>query len=124
MDTATLVNEQIIDGKKLVDRLRNVGLDVSVAFWALTTEDETWHLYIASRLVDEDGLAAAYRRFYGELTQSQVQWVSRSDIKLISTTSLIANEAVKYQDPTFATRFGGRMLGNMVIDEALIYPSS
>ena len=122
MDTATLEIELIDDGKKYLDHLRRVGVDVRVAFWALTTEEETWYLYIASRLVDDDGLAAAYRKIYPELARSQVEWVARSDIKLISSQSPIADEAVAFQDARLATKFGGRKLGNLIVEDAYIYP--
>ena len=124
MDTATLVNNQIDDGKKLVKHLRSAGVDVQVAFWALTTDEGIWHLFIASPLVDKVGLAEAYQKVYSELRSIHVQWIVRSDIKLISDKSPIACDAFAYQDTTLETKFGGRKLGKLIIDEALIYPSS
>ena len=122
MDTATLVNEQIDEGKRFVDHLRKNGFDVVVAFWVLTSEEGLWFLYIASPVVDADGLAAAYRRVYSELSRSQVRWISRSDIKLIGRQSPLALDAIAYQGDTLPTRYGGRKLGNMIVEEAYIYP--
>lgn len=122
MDTATLVIEQIDDGKQLVDHLRQNGYDVAVAFWVLTTAEELWFLYIASPVVETDGLAAAYRKVYSELTRSQVHWVSRSDIRLIGSQNPLALEAIAYQSDSLPTRYGGRKLGNLIVDDAYIYP--
>ena len=122
MDTATLVDEQIDEGKLLVDHLKSVGVDVTVAFWVLTSDERLWLLYIASSLVDTDGLAAAFRRIYSELGHCQVRWVSRSDIKLIGSRNPIALDAIAYQRDTLPARYSGRKLGNMIIEEAYIYP--
>lgn len=122
MDTATLVNEQVDEGKRFVDHLRQSGFDVVVAFWVLTSEEGLWFLYIASRVVDIDGLAAAYRKVYSEQSRSQVRWVSRSNIKLIGSQNPLALGAIAYQSSTLPTIYGGRKLGNMIVEEAYIYP--
>ncbi|HVC98808.1 MAG TPA: hypothetical protein VND64_34405 [Pirellulales bacterium] len=122
MDTATLVNEQIDDGKRFIDDLKQSRFDVVVAFWVLTSEEGLWFLYIASAVVDTDGLAVAYQRAYGALTQSQVRWVSRSDIKLIGSHNPIAKDAVAYRNNRMITRYHGRKLGSLTVEEAIIYP--
>jgi hypothetical protein len=122
MDTTTLVDKQIDEGKQLVDHLRKNGFDVAVAFWVLATAEERWFFYIASTLVETDGLAAAFRKVYSELSRSQVQWISRSDIRLIGSQSPLALDAIAYQSSKLATRYGGRMLGNLIVEEAYIYP--
>lgn len=122
MDTATLVREQIDEGERFVQHLGQSGFDVVVAFWVLTSEDGRWFLYIASHLVDTDGLAAAFRRVYSELARSQVRWVSRSDIKLIGSQHPIAVDAIAHRRSRLPTVYGGRQLGNMIIEEAYIYP--
>ena len=122
MDTATLVNERIDDGKVFIDDLKQTGFDVVVAFWVLTSEDAIWFLYIASAVVDKDGLAAAFRKAYSQLSRSQVRSISRSDIKLIGSKNPIALDALAYRSDHFATRYGGRKLGSMIVEEAYIYP--
>jgi len=123
MDTATLVNEQIDDGQKFIDYLKKQSsFDIVVAFWAHTSEEGLWFLYIASPVVDNEGLAVAFRRVYSALAQSQVRWVLRSDIKLIGTRNPIANDAVTYRSNKLITKFHGRKLGNLTVEEAVIYP--
>ncbi|HUG70911.1 MAG TPA: hypothetical protein VMM76_24395 [Pirellulaceae bacterium] len=124
MDTATLVNEQIDEGKLFVNHLRHNGFPVEAAFWVLTSEDELWFLYLASNIVDVDGLAAAYRKVYAELARCRVRWISRSDIKLVGSQNPIAQDAISYRSDRLATRYGGRQLGKMFVEEAYIYPNS
>ncbi len=115
MDTAALLKEQIDEGERFVDHLRQDGFDVVVALWVLTSDDELWFLYIASHIIDTDGLAAAYRKAYSELSRSQVRWVSRSDVKLIGSQNPIALDAIAYQHSSLPTRYRGRKLGNMIV---------
>lgn len=98
MDTATLVNERIDEGKQFLDHLKQSGFDVAVAFWALTSYEGRWFLYVASPVVDSDGPAAAYGRVYGELSTSNVRWISSSDIKLIGSHSPLAADALAYRN--------------------------
>ena len=122
MDTATLVDDRIDDGKQFIDELKQSHFDVAAAFWVLTSEEGLWFLYIASPFVDTDGLSAAFRRVYGALAQSQVRWVSRSEIKLIGENNPIAQDAIRYRSNRLITRFQGRRLGSLTVDEAVIYP--
>jgi hypothetical protein len=122
MDTATLVDEQIDEGKRFVDHLGQSGFDVVVALWVLTSEEGQWFLYIASGVVDTDGLAAAYRKVYAELSRRQVRWISRSDIKLVGSRNPIAIDAIAHQSTRLPTVYRGRQLGSMIIEEAYIYP--
>jgi hypothetical protein len=124
MDTATMVEEQLDEGQRFVDHLNQHGFDVVVALWVLTSEEGLWFLYIASEVVETDGLATAYRRAYAELSRSQVRWISRSDIKLIGSQNPIAVDAVAHQHDRLQTVYRGRQLGGMIVEEARIYPRS
>ena len=64
MDQDTMVSEQTKNGKRLIEALTGVGLDVRVAFWAKPTEEGKWFLYLASQLVDEKGPTVAYRKVF------------------------------------------------------------
>ena len=55
MDQSSLVEMQIDDGAKIVEKLRESGFDVVAAWWMKTTEEGQWFLYIASKEVDEKG---------------------------------------------------------------------
>lgn len=122
MDTATLVDGQIAEGQQLIDHLRGNGIEVHAAVWVLTSAEGLWFLYIASPVVETAGQIDAYRRVFGELSRCPVQWISRSDIRLIGSQNPIALDAIAYQRNGLPTRFGGRTLGKMIIEKAYIYP--
>jgi hypothetical protein len=117
-----LANDRVDDGKQFIDELEQTRFDVGAAFWVLTSEEGLWFLYIASPVVDTDGLSAAFRRVYSALARSQVRWISRSDIKLIGNNNPIAKDVVAYRNNRLITRFHGRRLGNLTVEEAVIYP--
>ena len=78
-----LVERRIRDGRTFINTLYKHGFDVTVSFWARTSEDDVWLLYVASPKVDERKLADAYREVYGVLQTIQGTTVSASDVKLI-----------------------------------------
>ena len=121
MDNETLVNDQTDAGSELLARLKSAGIAVTVAFWAYATEDQRWYFYIASPVVDDEGLAMAYRKVNIELGRLRTPWLQRNELRLISNTDPIAQEALEYADDQFATTYGGRKLGNLIVDGAYIY---
>jgi hypothetical protein len=124
MDTDTLVEEQIEEGRELLIRLDHDHFDVTASFWLKTSEEERWILYIASSMVDR-GLSAAYREVYGLLHSMESPWISMSDVKLISPTHPIAVEVLENQHrypPRIPTRMRRPRLGGVGIDEVCIYP--
>lgn len=125
MDTDTLVTERIESGQLLVDALRNSRFDVTAAFWVQTSEDELWHMYIATSLVENEGLAAAYRQLHPVLRSIPNSWVLESNVRLIGRTSPIAQAVLKFKSnwpAMMPVRSKARQLGNLVIDELYIYP--
>ena len=57
MDNTPLVDQQKDAGAQLLERLRSVDFDVTVAVWVLITNERQWRLYIASAEVTRIGLA-------------------------------------------------------------------
>ena len=121
MDNETLVNDQTDAGSELLARLKSAGIAVTVAFWAYATENQRWYFYIASPVVDDEGLAMAYRKVNIELGRLRTPWLQRNELRLISNTDPIAQEALEYADDQFATTYGGRKLGNLIVVGAYIY---
>lgn len=125
MDQITLVDRRIIDGQKLILQLSHDGFDFTAAFWLRPVDDNWWHLYIASKGVDEQGSAVAYRKVQASLRQLPGTTISLSDVKVIEATGPLTHDILKIRKHyTGATpiRFGGAQLGGMLIEEALIYP--
>lgn len=98
MDPRPLVSEQLEDGKRLMARLREEGVPVTVAFWNQPDEGARWSLCIATPLVDRDGPLAAYgevlrvKRSLGpELT------LGPSDVKLVGDTHPVVRNLLELQ---------------------------
>lgn len=121
MDNETLVNDQTDAGSELLTRLKSAGIAVTVAFWAFATEDQRWYFYIATPMVDDEGLAMAYRKVNVERGRLRSPWLQRNELRLISNTDPIALGALEYADEHFGTTYGGRTLGSLIVDGAYIY---
>ncbi len=123
MDTELLVDDQIDDGRRLIDELVRAGFDVTVAFWGRTYE--LWFLYVASASLDGQDLGNAYRQVYACLRQIPNAWIDLSRVKVIPAGSPMAREAMAIRDKGAAripTKYRGPRLGEFLIEEAYIYP--
>ncbi len=125
MGTETLVDNQIEDGRKLLNLLVERGFEVTVAGWARRLDDGIWNLYVATKRVDDDGLFAAYMEFNRIFRLTSDAWVSDSDITLIGKESPIAKDlaelARKYTG-WVAIRSYRLKLGPMAVDAVYVYP--
>lgn len=125
MDTVTLVEHQIEDGQRLLDRLADDGFVFRVACWVKPVEEGRWSLFIAAPAVDEIGASAAYRKVYAVLRSLGESWITDSDIKLISLKHPVAQDA-----SDILQNFPGRMtmflqpslLGGIPIEQVYVYP--
>jgi hypothetical protein len=125
MDQISLVDSRIDDGRRLLLQLTRDGFDVTAAFWLRLSEETWWHLYIASKQVDERGPAEAYREVQKSLRQLAATTISLSDVKLIGASSPLTRDALKIRKRSPAgipIRSGGARLGTVVVEELLIYP--
>jgi hypothetical protein len=66
MDQIPLVNEQIEDGRKVVQRLTESDIPITAAGWVKESDRGQWYLYLVTPLVGEVGATTpAYRRIRG-----------------------------------------------------------
>ena len=125
MDQGTLVENQIDDGARIVEKLRESGFDVVAAWWMKSSEEGLWFLYIASKEVAEKGIAAAYRTVHTVMHGLGQLWVDRFEVKLVGPENPITKDVLdilaRYRG-ALATRYGGKRLGNVSIDDSYIYP--
>ena len=124
MDTVALVENQINDGRKLVDRLTDDGFILSAACWVKPVEEDRWSLYIATPVVDQMGTPAAYRQVLGALRSSEPIWITSSDIKLVSGNHLLVQDALD----VLRRSYGGTppwshrsMFGGLPTEEVFVY---
>jgi hypothetical protein len=124
MDTVVLVENQIEDGLRLLDRLREDGVVVSAACWVKPFEEDHWTLYIATPLVDEKGSLAAYGIVLSFLHSLGDAWITTSDVTLVSEKHPIVHDALDvlrrypHRKPIRSPR---RMLGGLSVEEVYVY---
>jgi hypothetical protein len=115
------------DGRRFIGELVRDGFDVTAAFWVKTAEEGLRHLYVGSNFVDTESLGEAYQRAYACLRRVPDPGFGLSEIKLVPAGNPIVREAIAVRD-RFAgrapTRFRGERLGNLLIEEAYIYPKA
>src|SRR6266849_668788 len=120
-----LLVEGQIDGQKLINQLVRDGFPVAVAFWAKTSEEGFWHLYIASPSVDAERIGPAYGLLYESMRKIPSPWVEFSRIRLLNPANPIAQEAIAVRDHIpgrSPRRHHGKRLADLAIDEAYLYP--
>ena len=128
MDQTTLVGNQIGDGEKLVKELVRNRFDVTAAFWAKTSEEGSWFLYIVSKAVDELGLRKAYRLLNDIVGKTPDLGLSPLNVKLIGVSNPIAKDALDAQrhlsswSSKVLNRYSGSRLGDVYVDETYLYP--
>ena len=126
MDSNALVDHQIHAGRRLILQLSRDGFVVDAAFWVKTADEGIWFLFIASPVVEERGLAGAYRALQASIQHLQGIPMSLSDVKLVGRGNPITMDVLgvlKRHNGRLATRFEGKQLGGMTIEDAYIYPS-
>lgn len=128
MDQGTLVELQLENGQRLIDRLREKGGAVKGAGWVKECDGGQWYLYLATPLVGEDGaVRPAYRKVNEVVQQLRRQGVDIDplEIKLIALSDPVANAIAAVRDRFPAERpmwLRGQRLGELEIEEAFIYP--
>ncbi len=130
MDTAPLVEQQIDDGRKLIEQLVHDGFDVTVAFWVRFKfeEDGPW-FFIVSKTVDQEGLQVAYRAVRAVLRKIPAPfgpWLSSvselGELRLIGLNDPLSKDVLAFRDRhPGRNRFREANVGNHVIEELFIY---
>jgi hypothetical protein len=117
--------DHVDDGQKLLDRLGADGFNVAAAFWVKAADEEIWHLYIASPLVDPQRIGDAYRAVYTSLSVLGETWVTLSDVKLVRPDHPLAQAAAelqrRYPGPG-AVRSKRSRVADFRMEEMYVYP--
>jgi hypothetical protein len=125
VDTVTLVEVQINDGQRLLDRLKEEGVVVSAACWLKPVEEDRWSLYVATPAVDEKGPMEAYRQVHGVLRSLGNASITSSDIKLIGEKHPVAQEVLDLQQRFpggIPTQFRPPLLGGIPVEDLYLCP--
>ena len=125
MDQGTLVAMQIDGGKALLESLRDeTGFDVTVCGWTKSSEEGDWYLYIASKDVDDRGLADAYRKVYTTIKANPEIGIDPFEVKLVGQHNPIAKDLLDIRGAgvaRIATRSRRPKLGQMSVEETYVY---
>ncbi|MBI1916221.1 MAG: hypothetical protein HYS12_16025 [Planctomycetes bacterium] len=130
MDQIPLVNEQIEDGKRLLERLVQEGVTVSAACWLKESEPSRWEFYIVSSLVGaRNDKRPSYRRVRTLIQQMpQPFWVDFFDVRLERPGSPISKalqERIRSSNGRLPIRLASGSLGGLCgleIDGGYLYP--
>jgi hypothetical protein len=127
MDQGTLVNGQINDGQKLIDRLAENGVAVLAACWMKESDGGLWYLYLVTPLVGEDGARRpAYHRINAVIRAlPQPLRMDPFQKKVVGPLEPVGQAILDLQ-----RRYAGRLpvwygeatLGGVSIDAAYLYP--
>lgn len=130
MDKQTLVTpdqKRIESGDELLEELNKAKFPVHRALWWYSSDQYgDWRLVIASSLVDEHGLLAAYRKLDAILRKHRpdlISWVR--SVHLVSPKdSLIRDLDKAYPQRKMTSRavsISGSTAGSTYIEDALLY---
>lgn len=128
MGQRPLVELQIQDGQRLIDRIAAEGIAVTAAAWVWESESGQWFLYLATPLVGADGATrSAYRRVNELMRELQKEGfaVDPFEVKMIGPDDPVAKALVAARDHYPAKVpmwFRGSRLGELAVEEAYIYP--
>lgn len=125
MDRTTLVSEQRADAQRLIEKLVDDGFDVTAAAWIKPSDVGKWSLYIASRVVDDQGEFAAHLAVQMTIRSMSKLAIGPLGLRLVSASHpFVADVKNLYQRfPELGqTEYGSLVLGKMSIEDAYIYP--
>jgi hypothetical protein len=126
MDQTTLVDEQIADGKRLLDRLGEAGFPVTAAGWVRETENGRWYLYVVSPVVKDQGIGTAYRRIQPVIRQMPQPFsIGPFQVRAFEPHGRVAEAMLELRHRNAGRsplRYGGTQLGGIEIEAAYLYP--
>jgi len=125
MDQELLVESRIDDGLQLLAELVKDRFDVTVACWVRASDEGRCSLYIGSTSVQPGKTGDAYAVAYDCLSRLPNVSIELSDLQLVPATHPVARAAlaVRERHPgRVPTRYHGKRLDGLAIEEAYIYP--
>jgi hypothetical protein len=126
MDQTPLVEEQIAEGKRLLEWLAEAGFPVTVAGWVRETQRWDWHLYLVSPVVEDQGIRIALRRIRTLIQQMpQPLRLGRFDLMVVGSHKPLGEALVdlqRHHPGKSYFHFGGSQLNCVEVEAVYIYP--
>ncbi|MBE9141643.1 hypothetical protein [Planktothrix mougeotii] len=126
MATATLVNQEIEEGQRLIDALNDANVSVHSALWLYSSESETWHLMIALPMYDDVGSLKTYEKILSVFREVKpdlkIDWtaivaVSPNDELILG----LSQEQQHWNIDLSGRRMTNNIVNRMLIEDAYIY---
>lgn len=127
MATATLVNQEIEEGKRLIDALNAAGLSVDSVLWIYSSERKSWRLMLTSPLCDQKGTLHTYREIMVVFRQVEPELkMDWTGLVAVSPNHKLIKALRQLQQEGDFNLSGRRMTNNLLsnrmwVDDAYIY---
>jgi hypothetical protein len=124
MDTSTLVNFDIENGKEVIDALDRDGKSPNVALWAKIPDYEDWRLVIASDRIDQTSSLSGYTEINQSLKRAGFPFRRKPTISLRSMDKPFIQalrRTFASAADTYGMRLGGQMFGDQYLEDAFVY---
>lgn len=124
MDAVTLVENQIDDGQRLLDRLAEERVVVRAACWVKPFQEDRWTLYIATPAVDAKGKFEVYGQVLGVLRSLGTHWITSSDVTMVGEKHPIVKDTLDilrrlpHSTPIKSPR---SLVGGLSVEEIYVY---
>jgi hypothetical protein len=124
MDSSTLVNFDIENGKEVIDALDRDGKTPNVALWAKIPDYEDWRLVIASDRLDQTSSLSGYTEINESLKRAGFPFRRKPTISLRSMDKPFIQalrRSFASAADTYGMRLGGQMFGDQYLEDAFVY---
>ncbi len=126
MAPKVLVDKDIESGKRLIEKLDELGVQVDAALWAYDSESDRYQLVVASGTVADEGVRPLFGSIQDALKQlPEGQRVRFSDVAVASpSTGVVAILATRYSTPPGAIdsiRVTDSVVNRELVEDAYIY---
>lgn len=126
MDKTSLVEENKINGKKLIESLDRTKFKVKASLWFYLVDSNEWRLIIASPFVDKHSMKDAYSFVREELIELSIHSdLGLKDISIVSPKhkliNLLKGAIQTGSEEISGIRFTSNVINSVLIDDAYIY---
>lgn len=125
MDQGPLLIDQIDAGARLLGEFQKY-MPVQAAFWLKESDEGEWSLYVESDRITADNFDVACGEVVRIAGVLRDPFFDPFQVKLIGTDDPLAKGAWDIQrryPGRVATRFHGKVFGDLPVEEVYIYPS-
>jgi len=122
-----LVSDRINDAGQFVRDFAVAKLGAENAFWLKMSDEESWHLYLVTKDVDERGLRHVYGGVVQAIRDGMAATLGISDVKVISPAEELARQIARFSASTDSPglspiHIGTPSLSRFDIEEGYVYP--